>query len=232
MVSKSLFVTRPIHSCVAAATAILALVPSAVAAPATAAPPAETVAQDSPAPTAGQVASIRYRLAAASEAANAAATALASAQAQLPGAQTALQAAQQAADAAVVAQQRAEAVAVAAKAAVGAQLQQIAVVEQQIAKLQDQISAFARATYISGGQFEELGILLRTRTPSQFADQLVSVVRVARSNSQTFDQMTAAKKALAAKLDELRRLQAQAAAAENRFRRRFFWPCRSWCRPF
>ena len=182
-----------------------------------------------PASLSDDVAAAKKQLAAASNLVQDADDAADAANAKMPAANQALARADNAvtvAEQAVVAANEAVAVAkqahseaavkvAAAEAAVKAQLQQVARAQRKMDDLKDQIAAVARRIYISGSEYAELTILLDTRDPSQFAEQLVALKRVSRANAELFSAMIERQAALAAALVTLRDLQAATAAREQ-----------------
>lgn len=87
-------------------------------------------------------------------------------------------------------------------------------IEGQITAIRAQIATLARLIYSTGGQFEEIQVLLDSRNPAEFTERLASLRRVSRGNSDTFELFAAAQVELQAKLAESRRLRSLAAAAE------------------
>lgn len=141
--------------------------------------------------------------------------ALANADAAVVTAQKAVDVANAAVDVARQAQREALAKVAVAKAAVSTQLVQVAKAQAEMDAIKEQIAALARQTYMFGDQYTELAILLDTKDPKQFAEQLVSVKRVSQRNEGLFQDMLEKQAALAATLVTLRELQAAAAAQER-----------------
>jgi len=194
--------------CVAVAVTAGATIPAQAAG-------SSTPSTNPPTPNTQQVKSVSDQLAAASAAANAAATAVTNAAIRLPAAQGAVNRSQVVLTNARASQREAQANAAAARLAIAAQHQRVAVAGAQIKRIEADIAGLARATYIAGGETQELSMLLESQNPSEFADQLASVRRVAQTNTTAFARMTAARAALKAKLVELARLEAVAQARQN-----------------
>jgi cell wall-associated NlpC family hydrolase len=134
---------------------------------------------------------------------------------ELPKAQEQVQQALAASAAAQAAETRARAAVVSAQKAVAAQRVKISKTQGEIDALKDQIAWLARQAYTSGGDYQELEILLESQDPSQFAAQLHAVRRQARSNSSTLDQIVTLKAELQLKLSELAALEASAKANQQ-----------------
>ncbi len=180
--------------------------PTNIAAPTSFAPPANID---------DQVQDATDYLAKASQAVNGARAALEQAARLLPAAQQKLALAQAGVVTAAAAAAQAQVAAAAARtAAIAAQLQ-VDQVQAEIAQLRIRIGALARDAYTSGGQYQELEILLAARTPSDFAIQLHSLKRMSRGNSLTLDNLAAAEESLADKLAQLKHLQDLAQQAEQ-----------------
>ncbi len=205
-----------IAACVALACA-LSLVPVATS-EAAAIAPTNIAASASFAPPANiddQVQKATDYLAQASHAVNGARATLEQAARLLPAAQQKLTLAQAGVATAAAAAAQAQVAAAAARtAAIAAQLQ-VDQVQAEIAQLRIRIGALARDAYTSGGQYQELEILLAARSPNDFAIQLHSLKRMSRGNSLTLDNLAAAEKSLADKLAQLKHLQDLAQQAEK-----------------
>ncbi len=154
-----------------------------------------------------QVQSTSEQLANAARAVLDAEDALEDASKDLPAAQQKVTAAQANLVAAQQAVVVAEAEYAAAQAGVAAQQQQVVQIQAEIADLRRQISALANQIYKSGGEYQELEILLHSQNPNQFAVQLSAVKRMARGNGYALDRMAAAQKALTLKLQQSQQLQ-------------------------
>lgn len=96
-----------------------------------------------------------------------------------------------------------------AVAAVKAQQVEIEKVKAEVERLLIEVSKLARRSYIDGGQYQSLELIMGASEPSDLANQRVAVKRTSRENSKAYDQLMAAKAALAAKLAELKQLQEQ-----------------------
>ena len=95
----------------------------------------------------------------------------------------------------------------AAQRAVTVARKQIDKTQAQIDALKARIQTLAREVYTSGGEYQEIEILLESRDPSDFALQLNAVRRQSRSNSTTLDEIGRLKAQLDAKLIELAALE-------------------------
>ena len=178
----------------------------------------------------------KQQLAAASGAVQAAEDAADAAAAKLPEANNALKRAEAAVADAVAAQgpaekARADALAVqadaerahadaeaavkAAQDAVAKQQAQVTRAQERIDAVKSQIALLARQSYISGSESVELGILLQSQDPAQFADLLQAMARISRGNSTVFKQMTALRAELAAQLVQLNTMKQAAAGRED-----------------
>ncbi len=145
---------------------------------------------------------------------NAVAKELAAAEKQLGPAQARLAAAQQtAAQSDAAAKVAQAALALARSALVGVQAE-VVKIEQEVAAIRAQIALLARLIYTTGGQFEEIQVLLDSRDPAEFTERFAAMRRVSRGNNDTFEQLAVAQANLQVKLAESRRLKAVAAAQE------------------
>lgn len=184
----------------------------------------------------GKVAAARQQLATASAAVESAEDAADAAAAKMPEASAALKRAVAGEAAAVRAQAPAKAAheqALAAKAtadrsrdqaqeevrraqeAVTAQRGAVSAAEARMGEVKSQIALLARQQYISGAESVELGILMQSRSPSDFADQLQAIARISRGNSVTFDEILRLQAALAAQLEQLTVLDLATADSER-----------------
>jgi hypothetical protein len=102
-----------------------------------------------------------------------------------------------------------------AQDAVASQHVQVVRAQDGIDALKNRVSALARQRYISGSESVELGLLMQSRSPSEFADQLQAIAQISRGNSTLFDQMTALQADLAAQLPQLKTLEQAAADRET-----------------
>ena len=136
------------------------------------------------------------------------------AQKQLGPAEARLAAAQQSAAVAGSAVAAAEKTLADSKAALVAVQAEVAKIEEEVAQIRAQIGALARVIYTTGGQFEEIQVLLDSKNPAEFTERLAALRRVSRGNSDTFEQLAVAQVALSAKLAESKRLKDLAAAKE------------------
>ncbi|MFA7266744.1 MAG: peptidoglycan DD-metalloendopeptidase family protein [Candidatus Nanopelagicales bacterium] len=139
---------------------------------------------------------------------------LEAAEKQLVPAQVRLSAAQAAAATADAAAKAALAALEVAKSALAAVQAEVAKIEQEIAAIRAQIASLARVIYTTGGQYEEIQVLLDSRDPAEFTERLAAIRRVSLANSNTFDQLAAAQMQLQVKLSESRRLKQLAADKE------------------
>lgn len=129
---------------------------------------------------------------------------------QLPAAkQQVVQAQQKLATAQQVAVQAAQAV-VAAQAAAADAKAQVAKTQQDIAGLRGRIGALAAQVYISGGEYQELEILLNSQSPEDMLVQMASVRRTARANSTVLAQLATLQAELKEKVKQLKSAQAVA----------------------
>lgn len=210
---------RPIvargSKCAAVAFGFVLLVPGGFAT--SAAAPAVSVAAV-PASTSDDLASAKQQLAAGSKDVDAADAAAAAEEAKLPGANQALADADVAVgvalaqkSAALAAQGAAEQAVVAAQEQVKAQREQVAAAQRAMDAIRTQIAVLAREAYIRGGQSTELLILLETKDPTQFAEQLVALKRVSRENLGLFEKAARLQAEVAARLAELKALEDAAA---------------------
>lgn len=102
-----------------------------------------------------------------------------------------------------------------ARAGVAAVQEEVARIEREVAEIRAQIGSLARLIYTTGGQFEEVQVLLDSRDPAEFTERLAALRRVSRGNSDTFEQLATAQLALQAKLAESKRLKELAADKES-----------------
>lgn len=202
--------------CAAVACGFVLLVPGAFAI--SAAAPAVSVAAV-PASTSDDLASAKQQLAAGSRDVDAADAAAAAEEAKLPGANQALTVAEAAVatalaekSAALAAEAVAEQAVVAAQEQVTAQRERVAAAEREMDEIRAQIAILAREAYIRGGQSTELLILLETKDPTQFAEQLVALKRVSQENLGLFERAARLQAEVAARLVELKALEDAAAA--------------------
>lgn len=137
------------------------------------------------------------------------------AESQLPQAQQRVQQALSDLEQAQAAEARARAAFAAAQKAVIAQKAQIAETQAEIDVLRSKIASLARQVYTSGGDYQELEILLEARDPSQFATQLNAVRRQSRSNSTALDEIVRLKQELQTKLAALAVLEGSAKASQE-----------------
>ena len=103
----------------------------------------------------------------------------------------------------------------AAQDAVAKQQAQVTRAQERIDAVKSQIALLARQSYISGSESVELGILMQSQDPAQFADQLQAMARISRGNSTVFKQMTALRAELAAQLVQLNTMKQAAAGRED-----------------
>ena len=92
---------------------------------------------------------------------------------------------------------------------------QIDKVNAEIAGLREQVGVLARSVYVSGGSWQELEILLEAKTPSEFAERLVSYRRVAKSQNNSLDLLAEAQVKLGKLLKKLNELERQAQAGRD-----------------
>lgn len=139
---------------------------------------------------------------------------LEAAEQQLIPAQARLSAAQAAAATADAAAKVALAALEVAKADLVGVQAEVAKIEQEITAIRAQIASLARLIYTTGGQFEEIQVLLDSRDPAEFTERLAAIRRVSLGNSNTFDQLAIAQAQLQVKLSESRRLKQLASDKE------------------
>lgn len=163
-----------------------------------------------PAPTKGQVNDAKTKLQQLSEQVGQTKAAVEAAENKLPGAEGDVKDAEAAAEKASAAVAVAQADVDKANQAVAAQQEQVQQVKTQINQLLVQVSKLARNAYIDGGQYQSLELILGASSPSDLANQRVAVTHTSHENSQAYNQLVAAKAALAQKLAELKQLQDQA----------------------
>ena len=166
------------------------------------------------APIDNQVGDAHDDLASANQKVNEVTKELEAAQKQLGPAEARLAAAQQTAAATGAAAAAAEKALGDAKAALVSVQAEVAKIEQDIAAIRAQIGALARVIYTTGGQFEEIQVLLDSKDPAEFTERLAALRRVSRGNSDTFEQLAAAQVALQAKLAQSKQLKESAAQRE------------------
>ena|GEM_PF-1931776 len=147
---------------------------------------------------------------------------LAKAQSTLDDAATQLPQAQARVQQALTEVAQAQAAEARARAAVAAAQQAVTVARKKIDKTQGHIDALkariqtlAREVYTSGGEYQEIEILLESRDPSDFALQLNAVRRQSRSNSTTLDEIGRLKAELDARLIELAALERAAKESQD-----------------
>ena len=167
------------------------------------------------APIDNQVGAAHDDLAEANQKVNAVTKELEAAQKLLAPAEAKLAVAQQSADSANQAANAAQEALTAAKAGVVAVQEEIAKIERDVAEIRTQIGSLARLIYSTGGQFEEVQVLLDSRDPAEFTERLAALRRVSRGNSDTFEQLAAAQVALQTKLAESTRLKQLATDKES-----------------
>lgn len=167
------------------------------------------------APIDTQVGEAHDDLAEANEKVNAVTKELQAAEKQLGPAQARLAAAQSAAAQADAAVRDAQNALAGARTALASVQADVAKIEREIAAIRAQIASLARLIYTTGGQFEEIQVLLDSRDPAEFTERLAALRRVSRGNSDTFEQLAVAQIALQAKLAESRRLKQLAADKET-----------------
>ncbi|MEI6620568.1 MAG: hypothetical protein WCP28_01500 [Actinomycetes bacterium] len=193
-----------------APAALVAAVPTSVSA---------AVVQMVPQSTSGDLAAAKAQLAdaakavqAADAAASAEASKLPAANKALADAEAAVAAALAAKTAALAAQVTADQQAAAAQQQVQDQRERVTVAQKDVDAIRDKIAVLAREAYISGGQSTELLILLDTKDPLQFAEQLVALRRISQENLDLFTKAAALEAELRTRLDQLRVLQDAAQA--------------------
>lgn len=159
-------------------------------------------------------------LASANKKVNAVKAELDKAQAKLKPAEKQLANAQRSVNKARAEAARARAALVAAEAAIIAIKGEIVTLEAEISDLRMRIGALARVIYTSGGQYEELQILLDSDDPAQFAERLAAMRRVSQGNSRALDELAAAQLRLDAKLAEGKQLEQTAQELRNQAQQR------------
>lgn len=159
-------------------------------------------------PLAQQVSDVGAQLISAGNAVAVAQAAVDAADDQLPAAEQALAAAQSANAAAQENEKAAQAAVVQAEADVAAQQAVLGRSAEQIAGTNVLVAHLAREAYKSGGQApQEIEILLQSRSPASFADQIQVIKRTARGNNQALANLRAAQKAQRQALETLTRTQ-------------------------
>ncbi len=166
------------------------------------------------APIENQVGEAHDDLAEANAKVNAVAKELAAAEKQLGPAQVRLAAAQQTAAQADAAAKDVQAALALARSALAGVQAEVVKIEQEVAAIRTQIALLARLIYTTGGQFEEIQVLLDSRDPAEFTERFAAMRRVSRGNNDTFEQLAVAQANLQVKLAESRRLKSLAAAKE------------------
>ncbi len=160
-----------------------------------------------PAPSLSDVQDARKKLQKESAAIGRTKAAVEAAEAKLPAAQRAVTKANEAAAAAAAAVESAREAVVAARAQVDKQKEQIVAAQLVIDELLVEVSKLARRSYIQGGEYQTLEMIMGATDPADFANQAVAVKRTSRANASTYDRLMAAKQALTEKLAELKRLE-------------------------
>ncbi|MEI8082500.1 MAG: hypothetical protein WCI74_11715, partial [Actinomycetes bacterium] len=141
--------------------------------------------------------------------------ALAEAAARLPLLQVELAQANSRASQAALTQQQAAAAVTSAQTQVLAGQQQLEQVRGQIATLQVEVGRLVRQAYITGGESEQLAVLMQAQDPADFLRQLQWLARVSRGNNKALDAMSTAQQALASRLHELSQLEAMTRQRED-----------------
>lgn len=160
-----------------------------------------------PAPSLSEVKDARAKLQQQSNAIGKTKAAVEDAEAKMPAAKKAVANANEAAAAALAAVTAAREAVVAAQAQVAAQKEQVAAAQVVIDELLIEVSKLARRSYIQGGEYQTLEMIMGSTDPSDFANQAVAVKRTSRANAAAYDRLVAAKQALVDKLAELKRLE-------------------------
>ena len=160
-----------------------------------------------PAPSLSEVQDARQKLQRESAAIGKTKAAVEDAEAKIPAAQKAVARAEQAAVAATAAVVAAREAVAAAQAEVTAQKEEVAAAQIVINELLIEVSKLARRSYIQGGEYQTLEMLMGATDPSDFANQAVAVKRTSRANAMTYERLVAAKQVLTDKLAELKRLE-------------------------
>ena len=151
----------------------------------------------------GDVEAAKQKLKEVSKAVDAAEKRVSDAEAKLPAANDALAKAESALAKADAAADAAAAAANAARAQVEAQKVKVAEAQAKMDALKAKIASIARQNYINGNESVELGLLLDSRDPADFATQVEAIRRTARGNDVIFEQLAKLQADLAATLAQL-----------------------------
>ena len=160
-----------------------------------------------PAPSLSDVQDAREKLQQESAAIGKTKAAVENAEAKIPAAEKAVATANTAAAAALASVAAAREAVVVAQAQVAAQKVQIVAAQVVIDELLIEVSKLARRSYIQGGEYQTIEMIMGATDPSDFANQAVAVKRTSRANAATYDRLVAAKQLLTDKLAELKRLE-------------------------
>ncbi len=209
-------VTRPVAISL---LSIAMLATAGVATPAVSAP-AQPRPAIAPASLKGDVEAAKQKLKEVSHAVDAAEKRVTDAEAKLPAANDALAKAEAALAKAEAAADAAAAAANAARAQVEAQKVKVAEAQAKMDALKTKIAAIARQNYINGNESVELGLLLESRDPTDFATQVEAIKRTARGNDVIFEELARLQAELAATLAQLKayeqQVEHQEEVAQNR----------------
>lgn len=160
--------------------------------------------------TGAQKNAVGSELAEANAEVQAAEAALNQANAALPGAQAELVQAQSAAASATAADAAAAANLAAAEAQVAATQAEIDQVRAQIENLKGAIANFARNVYTSGGDTNELTILLTASSPAELTERYEAIKTVSRGKNRAVDEFVALQQRLDALMVQLQQQEAEA----------------------
>jgi cell wall-associated NlpC family hydrolase len=160
-----------------------------------------------PTPSLSEVKDAREKLQQQSAAIGKTKAAVEDAEARIPVAEKAVEKANAAATAAQEAVAAAREAVVTAQEQVAAQKEQVAAAQVVIDELLIEVSKLARRSYIQGGEYQTLEMIMGATDPSDFANQAVAVKRTSRANATTYERLVAAKQALKDQLAELKRLE-------------------------
>ncbi len=189
---------------------------AAIAAPGWAVAASSTgVVAESPAPSLSDVNDARDRLEAESAAIGKTKAAVERAEAKMPAAQRDVAKADEAVSTAQAAVEAAKRDVQIAQERVAEQKKQVAEAQVIIDELEIEVSKLARRSYIQGGEYQTLEMIMGASDPSDFANQAVAVKRMSRSNAMTYERLVAAKQVLTDKLAELKVLEEATVARQQ-----------------
>lgn len=195
--------TRALVAPLVAASLIVTTVPIGVFASAQA---SVTVSKPKP-PSWSQVKDARQKLLLMSAAVGKSKAQAERAQAQLTEAEQRVTDAQAAVADAKAAVELAKQAVIEAQQKVDAQKLEVAKQQRIIDDLLVKVSQLARSTYIDGGEYQTLAMILETESPADYATQREAVKRTSTQNAKVYDELMAAKALLEDKLADLQNLK-------------------------